>query len=100
MLVSVGFQPLERNNATFLCEAINRRYAANKNMIFTSNRCYRPWRKISSAPILVVALLDRLPRYSTARRIRGDSNRLKTRRDTGLPTPIAEASMRYVAETG
>ena len=93
VLDEVGFQPLERDDATFLFEAINKRYAANKSTIVTSNKSYGQWHEIFPDPILAVALLDRLLHHATTLNIRGDSYRLKARRDTGLPTPNTEASM-------
>ena len=93
VLDEVGFQPLERDDATFLFEAINKRYAANKSTIVTSNKSYGQWHEIFPDPVLAVALLDRLLHHATTLNIRGDSYRLKARRDTGLPTPNAEATM-------
>jgi DNA replication protein DnaC len=94
VLDEVGFQPLERDDATFLFEAINKRYAANKSTIITSNKSYGQWHEIFPDPVLAVALLDRLLHHATTINIRGDSYRLKARRDTGLPTPPqTEATM-------
>ncbi|MDF1523327.1 MAG: ATP-binding protein [Trueperaceae bacterium] len=43
-------------------------------------------------PVLAVALLDRLLHDATTLSFRGESYRLQTRRDIGLPTPNAEAN--------
>jgi DNA replication protein DnaC len=93
VLDEVGFQPLERDDATFLFEAINKRYAAQKSTIITSNKSYGQWHEIFPDPVLAVALLDRLLHHATTLNIRGDSYRLKARRDTGLPTPSTEDTM-------
>lgn len=88
VLDEVGFQPLERDDATFLFEAINKRYAAGKSTIVTSNKSYGQWHEIFPDPVLAVALLDRLLHHATTLNIRGDSYRLKHRRQAGLPTTI------------
>lgn len=87
VLDEVGFQPLERDDATFLFETINKRYAAAKSTIVTSNKSYGQWHEIFPDPVLAVALLDRLLHHSTTLNIRGDSYRLRHRHHTGLPTP-------------
>lgn len=43
-------QPLERNDATFLIEAINKRYAAKKSTIITSNKRYGHWHELITPP--------------------------------------------------
>ena len=50
ILDEVGFQPLEREDATFLFEAINKRYAAQKSTIITSNKSYGQWHEIFPDP--------------------------------------------------
>lgn len=84
ILDEVGFQPLERDDATFLFEAINKRYAAHKSTIVTSNKSYGQWHEIFPDPVLAVALLDRLLHHSATLNIRGDSYRLRHRNRTGL----------------
>lgn len=86
VLDEVGFRPFERDGATFLLKAINKRYAANKSTIKTSN--LRQWHEIFPDLVLAVALLDRLLHHSTTLNIRGDSFRQRHRKQTGLPRPI------------
>ena len=88
ILDEVGFQPLERDDATFLFETINKRYAAGKSTIVTSNKSYGQWHEIFPDPVLAVALLDRLLHHSTTLNIRGDSYRQRHRKQTGLPQAI------------
>ena len=88
VLDEVGFQPLEREDATFLFEAINKRYAAGKSTIVTSNKSYGQWHEIFPDSVLAVALLDRLLHHSTTLNIRGDSYRQRHRKQTGLPQAI------------
>lgn len=94
VLDEVGFQPLERDDATFLFEAVNKRCAAGKSTIVTSNKSYGQWHEIFPDPVLAVALLDRLLHYSTIHNIRGDSYRQKHRRQAGLPTTRQEDAMK------
>jgi len=86
ILDDVGCQPLERDDATFLFETINKRYAAGKSTIVTSNKSYGQWHEIFPDPVLAVALLDRLLHHSTTLNIRGNSYRQRHRKQAGLPT--------------
>lgn len=85
VLDEVGFQPLDQNDATFLFEAINKRYQAGKSTIVTSNKSYGQWNEIFPDPILAVALLDRLLHHAVTINIRGESYRLRHRKLAGLP---------------
>ena len=82
----LGSQPLDREDATFLFEAVNKRYAAGKSTIITSNKSYGQWHEIFPDPILAVALLDRLLHHSVVLNIRGDSYRQRHRKNAGLPS--------------
>ena len=86
LLDELGFQPLDRQDATFLFEAVNKRYAAGKSTIITSNKSYGQWHEIFPDPVLAVALLDRLLHHSTVLNIRGDSYRQRHRKQAGLPS--------------
>jgi len=85
ILDEVGFQPLEKNDATFLFEAINKRYAAGKSVIITSNKSYGQWHEIFPDEVLAVALLDRLLHHATTINITGQSYRQLHRHKHGLP---------------
>ena len=84
LLDEVGYLPLEQTDATFLFEIISRRYEAGKSVILTSNKSYGSWQDIFPDPILATALLDRLLHHSTTVNIRGESYRLRHRRQAGL----------------
>jgi DNA replication protein DnaC len=84
ILDELGFLPLAAEDATFLFEIVNKRYQANKSTIVTSNKSYGQWGEIFPDPVLAVALLDRLLHHATAVNIRGESYRLKQRREAGL----------------
>lgn len=89
VLDEVGFQPLDQNDATFLFEAINKRYQAGKSTIVTSNKSYGQWSEIFPDPILAVALLDRLLHHAVTINIRGESYRLRHRKLAGLPDQLS-----------
>jgi DNA replication protein DnaC len=84
VLDEVGYLPLERHDATFLFEAVSKRYEKQKSIILTSNKTYASWDDIFPDPILATALLDRLLHHSTTIAIRGESYRLKDRKMAGL----------------
>ncbi len=90
ILDEVGFQPLEREDATFLFETINKRYAARKSVILTSNKSYGQWHDIFPDEILAVALLDRLLHHATTINIQGDSFRQRHRRHAPLPNQTSQ----------
>jgi DNA replication protein DnaC len=87
VLDELGFLPLTPEDATFLFELVNKRYQAQKSTIITSNKSYGQWGEIFPDPVLAVALLDRLLHHATTVNIRGESYRLKHRREAGLVSP-------------
>jgi DNA replication protein DnaC len=91
LLDEVGYLPLGGEDATFLFEAVSRRYEAQKSIILTSNKSYGQWDEIFPDPVLATALLDRLLHHATTINIRGESYRLRNRRGAGL-TPAALTS--------
>jgi DNA replication protein DnaC len=88
LLDEVGYLPLQSEDATFLFEAVSRRYEARKPIILTSNKSYGQWDEIFPDSVLATALLDRLLHHATTINIRGESYRLRNRRKAGL-TPAA-----------
>ena len=84
VLDEVGYLPLEQMDATFLFQVVSRRYEAGKPIILTSNKSYGSWQDIFPDPILATALLDRLLDQSTTVNIRGESYRLRHRRQAGF----------------
>ncbi len=81
-----------RADATFLFEVINKRYQAEKSVILTSNKSFGLWDEIFPEPALAIALLDRLLHHATTLNIRGESYRLRHRRNAGLTVPPFESS--------
>ncbi len=87
ILDEIGYLPLEMADATFLFEVVNKRYQAQKSIILTSNKSFGQWDEIFPDPVLAIALLDRLLHHATTLNIRGESYRLRHRRQAGLVTP-------------
>lgn len=89
VLDELGFVPLEQPDATFLFEVVNKRYQTQKSIIVTSNKSFGQWDEIFPDPVLATALLDRLLHHATTLNIRGESYRLRHRRNAGLAVPSA-----------
>lgn len=87
VLDEVGYLPLERSDATFFFEVVNKRYQTQKSIILTSNKSFGQWDEIFPDSALAIALLDRLLHHATTLNIRGESYRLRHRRAAGLPVP-------------
>ena len=86
LIDEIGYLPLEGSDASFLFDIVSYRYDKGRSIILTSNKSYANWGDIFPDPILATALLDRLLHHSTTINIRGDSYRLKHRRQAGLHT--------------
>lgn len=85
VLDELGFLPLAAEDATFLFEVVNKRYQIRKSTLVTSNKSFGQWGEIFPDTVLATALLDRLLHYAVTINIRGESYRLKHRREAGLP---------------
>jgi len=84
ILDEIGYLPLEQHDAIFLFEVIAKRYEKQKASIITSNKSYASWGEIFPDPVLATALLDRLLHQATTLSIKGDSYRLRHRKQAGL----------------
>jgi DNA replication protein DnaC len=84
ILDEIGYLPLESADASFLFEVVSTRYERRKPIILTSNESYGQWGEIFPDTILATALLDRLLHHATTINIRGESYRLRHRRQSGL----------------
>jgi len=77
----VGYLALEQAHASLLFQAICERYEKNQAVIFTSNKAFADWGQVFAGDaIMASAALDRLLHRSTVINIRGDSYRLKEKR--------------------
>jgi DNA replication protein DnaC len=91
ILDEIGYHPLERHDATCLFELVNKRYQLQKSIILTSNKSFGQWDEIFPDTALATALLDRLLHRATTITIRGESYRLRHRRQAGLAGPPLNA---------
>lgn len=93
ILDEMGYLPLERPVATFLFQLIAKRYEKGA-IILSSNKSFSEWGELFTDQVLATALLDRLLHHSTIINIRGQSYRLKEKRQAGVfqsPPELAEA---------
>ncbi len=79
--------------ATFLFQLIAKRYEKGA-IILSSNKSFSEWGELFTDQVLATALLDRLLHHSTIINIRGQSYRLKEKRQAGVfqPPPALEAT--------
>ena len=91
ILDEVGYLPLDSVQASLLFQVIAHRYDKNQPIIVTSNKAFSDWGEVFAGdPVMASAALDRLLHRSTVINIRGDSYRLKEKRQAGL-TPVTPA---------
>jgi DNA replication protein DnaC len=90
ILDEVGYLSLDATQASLLFQVICHRYDRNQSLILTSNKSFGEWGEIfASDAVMASAALDRLLHRSTVVNIRGESYRLKEKRQAGLPLPAA-----------
>ncbi len=92
ILDEVGYVPLDPLAARFLFQLVSRRYLKGSLMI-TSNKSYGAWGELVADQVLASALLDRLLHVSTTLNIRGQSYRLREKRQAGVFHDLSEPGM-------
>lgn len=90
ILDEMGYFPLDRMAAHFLFQLVSRRYQKG-SIILTSNKSFGEWGEIFTDQVLATAILDRLLHYSTTVNIRGQSYRLRQKRQAGVFTEFTQA---------
>jgi DNA replication protein DnaC len=75
--------PIPRQVATFLFQLVAKRYEKGA-IILSSNKSFSEWGELFTDQVLATALLDRLLHHSSILNIRGQSYRLKEKRQSGL----------------
>jgi DNA replication protein DnaC len=83
ILDEMGYFSLDRQVAQFLFQLVSRRYQKG-SIILTSNKSYGEWGDIFADQVLAAAILDRLLHFSTTLNIRGQSYRLREKRQAGV----------------
>jgi len=84
ILDEVGYLPFDAVQASLLFQVIARRYQRQQSLIMTSNKVFGEWGQIfANDAIMASAALDRLLHRSTVINIRGESYRLREKRQAG-----------------
>ena len=90
----VGYVALDSAQASLLFQVICLRYDRSQPIILTSNKAFGDWAEVFAGDaVMASAALDRLLHRSTVVNIRGESYRMKERRQAGVeptqPTPAS-----------
>ena len=92
----VGYLPLNTLEANLFFRVVAARYE-HGSLALTSNKGFTEWGAVFGDPVLATAILDRLVHHSTILNIRGDSYRLREKRQAGL---FGEAAARPPLTSG
>ena len=95
VLDEVGYVQLDAPQASLLFQLIAKRYEKHQPLVLTSNKAFGEWGQVFGGDaVLASAALDRLLHQATVLHIRGESYRLKDRRQAGLAaaTPLVTAT--------
>ena len=80
-----GIWPYDRDAATAFFSLVSARYERG-SIILTSNKGFAEWGELLGDAVIATAILDRLLHHSHVLNIRGESYRLKDKRQAGLLT--------------
>jgi len=81
----VGYLGLDTQQASLLFQVICERYEKQLSTIITSNKAFADWGQVFAGdPIMASAALDRLLHRATVINIKGDSYRMREKRQAGL----------------
>lgn len=90
ILDEVGYLQFDPVQASLLFQVICQRYQRQQALVLTSNKAFGDWGQVfADDPVMASAALDRLLHRSTVINIRGDSYRLKEKRQAGQAPTIA-----------
>ena len=76
----IGYLPMDIQGANLFFQLIARRYE-KASTIFTSNKTFSQWNEIFAEVTIASAILDRVLHHCTVINIKGDSYRLKERKE-------------------
>jgi DNA replication protein DnaC len=79
----VGYENLNREQATLFFQLINARYE-HGSIIITTNKPFSKWGEIMSDNAVATATFDRLLHHSNVVSLKGDSYRMKDRLKVGV----------------
>ncbi len=78
-----GIWPYDRESATAFFTLVSAKYERG-SIILTSNKGFGEWGELLGDTVIASAVLDRLLHHSHVLNIRGESNRLREKRQAGL----------------
>ena len=87
----IGYLPFDAQAAYCFFQLISRRYEGGST-IFTSNKSFADWGEIFQDHVIAAALLDRILHHCTTVNIRGESYRMKDRKNHKLWTNREEST--------
>ena len=76
----IGYLPMDMNGANMFFQLIAKRYEKNST-ILTSNKTFSQWNEVFSDLTIASAILDRILHHCTVVSIKGESYRLKERKE-------------------
>ena len=79
----LGYLPFARNAAHLFFQLVSKRYERG-SLLLTSNRAVREWGEMFGDAVVATAILDRLLHHSQVIVIRGESYRLRQKRESRL----------------
>lgn len=79
----VGYLPFDRQASSLIFQLVSKRYEKGSIMM-TSNRTLSEWGEVLGDLVMATAILDRILHHSHVITIRGESYRLKEKRNSGL----------------
>ena len=83
VLDEIGYLPMDQDEASLFFRLVTRRYEKG-SIILTSNKSFTDWGEIFGDQAIATAILDRLLHHSSTLNIKGESYRLKEKRQSGL----------------
>ena len=86
----VGYLPFEPDAAHLFVQLVSRRYERGA-LLVTSNRAIGEWGTVFGDLVVATAILDRMLHHSHVVTIRGESDRLREKRRSGLLQKAAPA---------
>ena len=78
-----GIWPYDRESATAFFTLVSARYERGSS-ILTSNKGFGEWGELLGDTVIASAILDRLVNHSHVLNIRGESYRLREKRQSGI----------------
>ena len=87
MVDEFGIWPYDRDAATAFFTLVSARYERG-SIILTSNKGFGEWGELLGDTVIASAILDRLLHHSHVLNIRGESYRLREKRQAGLSARI------------